>query len=476
MKKEELLTRSPDIESMVPYWEKVSDILDGVEAIKQAGEKYLPKFPRETNEDYSFRSSIVKFTNVYRDVLEGLATKPFQNEVTLVEKDLPVQFKDFIEDVDGAGNNLTSFSMLTFFNGINYAVDWILVDYPTVENPDSVTVKQAKDMNLKPFWVHILAKNVLDVKTRYAGSKEIITYFKYMEPGFKDSDLKVREFFEQDGKIHWILYRLIKDEKGNEVFVIDKEGDLSIDFIPVVPFTTGRRDGRSFKFYPVMSDVADLQLTLYRNESALEYIKVLACYPILATDGTNPPKDKSGNPVKLQVGPNCVLYGVQKGNGDGGSWSFVEPQANSLEFLQKNIDKTKNDLRELGRQPLTALSTQLTTVTTSIAAGKAKSAVTSWVFSLKDALENALKITAIWMGVDYEPEVVVYTGFDNVLDDGSDLEELGNARQRGDISLETYWDELKRRKILSPDFQSDVERKRLLSDIPSESPDVETFT
>lgn len=476
MTKKNLLKRSPDIEMMVPYWEKVSDILEGTEAIKNGGVKYLPKFPDENKDDYDFRLTVGKFTNIYRDVTEGLASKPFQDEISLLGAEKrPQELIDFAEDVDGFGSNLTTFAALTFFNAINYGIDWIFIDYPTVQNPDNVTIAEAKQRNLKPFWVHILGKNVLDVKTRMQGSKQIITYFRCQEPGYGDEPIHVREFIETENGIEWKLYVKITNDKGEDEFIVVEEGMLSIDFIPVVPFITGRRDGNSFKIYPPLSDAADLQITLYQNESALEYIKVLACYPMLATDGTKPPKGTDGKPKKLRTGPNTVMYGVEKGNGDGGTWHYVEPQANSLEFLQKNIDKTKNDLRELGRQPLTALSTQLTTVTTSIAAGKAKSAVTAWAYGLKDALENALMITMKWMGTDYEPEINVYTGFDNVLDDGSDIEELGKARERGDISVETYWDELKRRKILSPEFDIEEERKRLLDEIPADTaPDVKS--
>lgn len=476
MTKKNLLKRSPDIETMVPYWDKVSNILDGKEAIKAGGVKYLPKFPDEEVSDYEFRLTVAKFTNIYRDVTEGLATKPFQTEIGLLGGDKrPQELKDFAEDVDGFGSNLTTFAALTFFNAINYGIDWIFVDYPTVQNPDSVTIAEAKQRNLKPFWVHILGKNVLEVQTRMQGSKQIITYFRCQEPGYGDEPMHVREFVETEDGVIWTLYVKTKNEMNEDEFIAIEEGKLSIDFIPIVPFITGRRDGKSFKIYPPMADAADLQITLYQNESALEYIKVLACYPMLATDGTKVPKGSDGKPLKLRTGPNTVMYGVGKDNGDGGTWQYVEPQANSLEFLQKNIDKTKNDLRELGRQPLTALSTQLTTVTTSIAAGKAKSAVTAWAYGLKDALENALLITMKWMGIDYQPQVEVYTGFDNVTDDGSDVEELGKARERGDISLESYWDELKRRKILSPEFDVEVERKRLLDDIPAETaPDVES--
>lgn len=479
----DLLKRSPDIELMTPYWDMVSDIIEGEEAIKAGGEKYLPKFPDEEERDYQFRLSVGKFTNIYRDTTEGLATKPFQDEVAIVGEGASDKIKAFAEDVDGCGNNLSTFSALTFFNGINYAIDWIFVDYPTTFNADKMSIEQARKKNLRPYWRHILGKNVLEVDSRMEGSKEIITYFRYQEPSYGDEPVKVRVYREEYDEnfqkhIMWHLYRQQKEfNNPDDEFIEIESGEMSIGFIPVIPFITGRRDGNRFKFYPVMKDAATLQIKLYQNESALEYIKTLACYPILATDGMKPKLDAKGAPEKVRVGPNAVLYGCELKNGGGGTWKYVEPQANSLEFLKKDIDKTKTDLRELGRQPLTALSSQLTTVTTSIAAGKAKSAVTTWALALKDALENALYYTLLWeqkeVPENEQPEVYVYTGFDNVLEDGSDLEQLGKARERHDISLETYWEELKRRKILSAEFTAERERKRLLEDIPVDDVDSE---
>ena len=477
-----LLDRSPDIETMVPYWDMVTDIITGEEAITKAGEKYLPKFPGESKDDYAFRVENGKFTNIFRDTLEGLATKPFQDEVTVVGNAINDKIKGFVEDVDGCGNNLSSFAALTFFIGIGYAIDWIFVDYPTTDNT-VMNREEAREGNLKPYWRHILGKNVLEVRSYMKGSKEIISYFRYQEPSYGEEPIRVRvyaEEYDELGRKHimWHLYQKLEKTLDNgEDFIEIANGEMSIGFIPVVPFITGHRDGNRFSFFPVMKDAADLQISLYRDESALQYIKVLACYPMLATDGLKPKTDANGKPERIAVGPGRVLYGAPLGNGAGGTWKYVEPQANSLEFLKKDIDKTKQDLRELGRQPLTALSSQLTTVTTSIAAGKAKSAVTTWALGLKDALENALLITLQWenpeIPVDEQPEVNVYTGFDNVLEDGSDLEQLGKARERRDISLETYWEELKRRKILSAEFTAEREKKRLLEDIPVEELDSE---
>ena len=193
----DLSARAKDIASMVPYWDKVDAIVEGYEAVKALGKEMLPKFPDETEAEYKFRLDNSKFTNIYRDVLEGLATKPFEEEVSLIrdeEAELPEDIVDFVEDVDGSGNNLTMFAALTFFNGINFAIDWIFVDYPTVLDAPVLTLADAKAMNLKPFWTHVLAKNVLEVRTDVIGSKEVISYIRILEPAINDKPERVRIF------------------------------------------------------------------------------------------------------------------------------------------------------------------------------------------------------------------------------------------------------------------------------------------
>lgn len=464
-----LLQRAKDISFMVPYWDKVDAIVEGYDAIKMAGKDYLPMFSGEDQADYDVRLKLTKFTNIYRDVLEGLSSKPFEEEITLIGNNIPEEIEKFVEDVDGSGNNISVFSALTFFNGINAAIDWIFIDHPVVD-PNVVRSKaDAAKANIRPFWTHVLGRNILEVRSVFEGSKEHLTYVRVFEPATNDTPDRVRVFERINGVVTWELYE--KNEKGrtlDEKMVKIESGVLSINLIPFVPFITGRRDGKTFKIYPPMRDAADLQITLYQDESGLQFIKNVAAYPMLAANGMEPEKDEKGNPVRLRVGPMKVLYGKPNGNGGHGQWSYVEPSAHSMTFLQTNIDKTKQDLRELGRQPLTALSSQLTTVTTAIAAGKAKSAVSAWALSLKDALENALVITALWMSVTYDPEVNVFTEFDNVSDTNADIDNLLTARDKGDLSQETLWSEMKRRKVLSPEFDADDERDRILQEIPSQ--------
>jgi len=165
-----------------------------------------------------------------------------------------------------------------------------------------------------------------------------------------------------------------------------------------------------------------------------------------------------------------VLYAPPNADGSVGSWRYVEPSSNSLIFLSGYIKEIILNLRELGRQPLTASSSNLTTVTTAFAAGKSKSSVKSWALLLSDALENAFRITMKWMGSDFQPKVSVYTDFDEFVD-GKDYDALRAARDKGDLSQVTYWEECKRRGLLGEDFTAAREYERMLKELPGTGPD-----
>ncbi|MCK1975161.1 hypothetical protein LNK20_20980, partial [Bacillus safensis] len=73
-----------------------------------------------------------------------MASKPFSKEVTLANDTVPEAIKVVTEDIDGGGNHLHVFADNVFFNGIHNAIDWILVDYPTV--PEGATLADEKRM------------------------------------------------------------------------------------------------------------------------------------------------------------------------------------------------------------------------------------------------------------------------------------------------------------------------------------------
>lgn len=462
--------RSKDSAAMMPFWEQVGDIVKGKAAIQMKGETYLPKFANEQTEDYETRLKLVKFTNVYRDIVESLANKPFEKEVTLTGEP-PEAIKTFAEDVDGSGNDITVFAVDTFFNGINDAVDWIFVDFPAIA-PDGVrprTRQEERELGIRPFWTHIRAENVLEATSAIINGKEEWVKIRIFEPGEPN---RIRVMTRDATGAQFELYVENTDNTSTEkTWILEKSGTISIGVIPMVMFNTGRRDGRRYFFYPPMRDAADLQIELYQQESGSKFIRNLSAYPMLAGQGVNPEMDGTGKPKPIGIGPMRTLYARINGQGQSGKWEFIQPDAAILTYLKEDVKETIQQLRELGRQPLTAQSGNLTVITTAVAANKAKSAVAQWAFNLKNALENALLLTVLWMGsntVKYDPVVEVYTEFDDFSDTGEDLTALHNMRKDGDLSQKTYWKEMKRRKVLSDDFDEDDEIEALLDEVPGE--------
>lgn len=449
---------SADWEAMAPYWEQVDTIMAGAEAMRQAGEEYLPRFPNETAKDYEFRRKCAKLTNVYRDIVEALAAKPFSRELAL-EEGSNERFAEMAEDIDGRGNNLHVFAAETFFQGINRAIDWILVDYSRADGV--TTVDDERRAGVRPYWVHIPATAVIDIKSAVMQGREQLTHVK-----IREAKNRLRIFDRIGGRVTWRLMEKNDLEEWSEI----DGGSVTIGVIPMVPFVTGRRKGERWQFHPVMRDAADLQVELYQQESALKHIKTLTCFPMLAGNGVQPDVDGSGNPKAVPVGPQAVLYAPPNSDGSHGEWKWIATDAATLKFLADDVIETIKQMRELGRQPLTAQSGNLTKITTAFAAAKGNSAVQAWALGLKDAIEQALAYTALWLSVAEEPSVKIHTefGVDGVEDVGPQvLVEMwkGNGAEKA-ISGVTLRSEMKRYGILSAEFTEEEEINRFLSEMP----------
>lgn len=498
-------TMSIDALAMAPYYTLVADLLEGLAAVLAGGETYLPRHPEEEQTDWQYRQSNGVLTNIFADIIETLAAKPFDDELGVIDGSASTDFvgtpvkvdgKDtgkrtggFVENVDGKGSHIHVFSHEVFREGIAAGMDWIFVDYPKA--PKTLTASQEKAMNIRPYWYRVPAKNMLEVHSALIGGNEDFIYMRFKEwkqikaVGSFISELReqVREIIRAkvsgiDGAPDsyanpvWVLWE--KDPTvANATTEAEKwksvdRGEYSIGIIPAVPFITGKRRGTTWQVNPPMRTAADLQIKLFQQETGLENAKNLCCYPMLSASGVDL-TDDDGEQIKIIIGPHTILAAPPSAdNSRPGEWKFLEPQATSLEFVAKRIEVAKQELRELGRQPLTANSTNLTVVTSAFASQKANSAVEAWALRLKDALENALLITAMWMKDSSQPEVRVKTNFPLGVDDTS-TEVIQKMREDGDLSRKTYWDEMKRREILSPEFDADAEEDLLKAELPTDA-------
>lgn len=482
---------SSDWRAMQAYWKKSGTILAGTEAMRDEKE-FLPKYPEETDEKYKFRKNNAKLTNIFQDIVENLAQRPFAKAVQL-SPDSDNRYIDFSTDVDGRGNSLHAFSGDVFYYGIADALNWILVDY-TDGVSENMTRAQEAAMGVRPYWVHYSADSVIAAYSEVVNGREQFVHVRLKETstvrsgpyGWVETTKKRVRIFNREeaddgsyGNPTWELWELQEGKTGGEEWVRIKEPEtMTIPEIPLVAFVTGRRKGAGWNVHPPMKDAADLQIELFQQESGLKNIKELVAFPMLAGNGVSPEIGDDGQPKDIQTGPHAVLYAPPEGStGASGQWQFIEPSAQTLEFLLKDIEATKKELRELGRQPLTAQSGNLTVVTTAFAAQKGNSAIQAWALNLKDALEQAYYLTGLWMK-DPNPkaEVKIDTDFDLGFGDDDSFKHVAALRAAGDISREAELSEAKRRGILSAEYDPEEDLEKINADLEDGLEDEEDTT
>lgn len=483
-------TPSSDYLAMHPYWRMANTLLNGTDAVRAAGEAYLPKFPNETEDDYDYRRSNAKFTNIFGDICDDLAAKPFAEPLTIKDGTASERIVAICEDIDGRGNNLHVFAGNAFYRGIAFAVDWVLVEFtraaPRLDGRP-LSLADEERQGLRPYWVSIPATSMLAVYTATIRGKEEFVHARMRETitrrdGFDEVSVTrirvlnrepVQNEFGQVVDYQPATFQIWEQETKSGAWSMVDDGPISIGVIPLVAYVTGRRENGSWRMIPPMKRAADLQIEHFQQETALKSIKELTAFPMLAGCGVTPDV-QGGQVVPVPVGPRAVLYAPPSGeNGSHGEWKFIEPTSESLRFLADDVKNTEQQLRELGRQPLTAQTGNLTVVTTAFAAQKGNSAIQAWALNLKDALEQALMFTALWLGDPSKPAVSIYTDFAIEMADDKGPDFLLKMRETGDLSRETLWSEARRRNILSSEFKGDDEVARLEGELPGSADDAD---
>lgn len=493
---------SSDYDANAPYWHMVNAILCGAEALRATTSgsvpgphvpyqnlaqlrvrgrsgpvsPYLPQFENESDADYQIRRLNAPLTNIYADISSNLASKPFSKELELDEA-TGDDLKKLAENIDGQGNNLHVFAREVFKSGLDKGIHWILVDHTNV--PEGATLADERAMGARPYWVHIPAERMLAVYSVFFGGQEVITHARIYEPvtrrvGYGEQlvrrvrHLDRAEVYDEAGNLiglgaaTWTVYEEITAGEGSAKKTSWQEvatGIITLGEITLVPYLTGSREGSSWRVTPPLHDLAHMQIEEFQQESNLKTIKEMTAFPMLAGNGVAPATGPDGSEVVVPVGPRGVLFAPPNADGSHGEWAFIEPSAQSLTFLQSDLEKLRGEMRNLGMQPMATAN--LTVVTTANVSMKAHNAVQAWALGLKDALEQAMKLTCRWLKQDKEPTVNVYTDFGVDLEGGKELDALLKAESQGVVSKRTVQDEFKRRGVLSDDFDPTEEEQRL---------------
>jgi hypothetical protein len=491
------MAKTPDETSsaydvMRPYWGMVDDIMGGaptMRAMKGGVNKYLPRFPKEDFAEYEQRVSLAPFTPLYADAFRNLASKPFSQEVAIDDK-APDQVKELVENIDAAGNHLHVFAREVFKAGINYGIDWIWVGHSRV--PAGASVAQRRALGARPYWTRIPAKRMLAVYEDISDGEMVIVHARidesyterdgYDEKAVSRIRVLTREKLEtEDGSSRYgpATYEVFEQRANGRrktAWELVEEGAISIGIISLVPFVTGERQPGSFVIRPPLRDIAYMQVTEFQMESSRSRVQTMTAFPVGVFQGAAKPKNADGTEMEVPMGPRTQFWFPPiDGGSQSGDFNWREPSGAAGAMLREDLTEFRKEMREAGMQPLTPQSGNLTATATAVAEAKAHSAVEMWALALKDALEQAFVYTCMWLGVaeDQAPNVSVHTDFAVGQQSVEEMKVVLEMQGEHLISEDQAIKEAKRRNILGPDYDRDIDLKKILDELPGDEEDAD---
>lgn len=430
---------------MEPDWELARALLGGTRAMRKAGESHLPKWPNEDADAYKCRLATAVLFPAYQRTVQTLTGKPFSKPITLGE-DVPTSISAWLQDIDLQGRNLDAFAADSMESAIGYGIAGILVDYPKAEGVR--TLAQERAAGLRPYWIQIHPWQVLGwVASRVGGSWSLLQ-LRLMECAEEaDGDFAVKSVDQvrvlEPGK--WATYR----QNDKKEWVPHEDGVTSLQYIPYVPVYGGRTGFMTGK--PPLIEVAHLNVAHWQSASDQQTILHVARVPILTVIGVDQ-DDKWSMTVGASAAVKLPI---------GGDMKFVEHTGKAIEAGANELDALEERMRQAGAELLVIAPGKITATQVQTENAVGMCALQRITQGLEDAIDQALQITADWVGEKQGGHATLFNDYGAASLQEASADLLLKANQAGKLSDESFHGELQRRGILSADVDWQVEKDRL---------------
>lgn len=435
---------SEEVGAMMPAWDMVEALMSGTSAMRAAGVRYLPKFPKETPANHSLRLNSATLRPAFSTTIERLVAKPFAKLLSY-DDDFPPEVKKLCDDIDTQGRNLTVFAAEVLETALSFGQAHIFVDTQTA--PAGLTVEQERALGIRPYFVLIKPKQLLGWKTSEKGE---LLQVRWMERVTEDDGAWGVKKIDQVRVIEpgrWSLWRKERDSAGNERWVEHDSGTMSItDTIPLVT-VYGRRTG-ILQSKPPLMELAHLNVKHWQCQSDQDNLMRIARVPILTVSGVD-------NSFEMTVGSQAAVKLPM-----GAAMAFVEHSGSAISSGQSQLDALAEEMVQSGAQML-VVKPQATATGVHSDNQVMMSDLQRVVLGLQDGLNLAISYLGKYMRNEVSAKVSVYNdfGFSTVGEASASV--LQGMATAGQISTETLFEEMKRRGILSGEREWEEEKARI---------------
>lgn len=439
--------RTEAVQGMIDAAAKGRALMGGSDAMRDAGEVYLPKFKAEEQEDYNARLSASWLFNGFKKTVKDMTGRVFDKPVEVA--DAPEKIVAWAENIDMQGRDLSAFAKEIFKDGFVAGVGYIMADAPQREG--DTTRAEAAQLGLRPYLVHLRVEDVLGWKTETYGNVLAFSQFRILEtvsepdPEDEFSQIDVQQVRVLDRTAEGVFVRIYRqDDKGDWSTHDEYSTDAKeITVVPYYAMRTGFATGE-----PVLEDLADVNIAHWQSQSDQRNILHFARVPILHVSGRD--EDEA---LKISAGT-----AAQSRNPDA-KLSWVEHSGQAIGAGRTDLKDLEFQMEALGLQLL--VSSNATATGSVLDNAKETSGLGMMADSLKDALEHAMGWMAFYGGLDEQSiAIVVNKDFGVVPLTAQEVTAMQKDVAMGYLSLEEYYEERKRRGVLRPDLdtQEDIDR------------------
>lgn len=456
MDKTSLESQHPQLEQFATTYIKTSDCANGQDAVKSAGERYLPKLPgHEVGNGgqilYNlYKNYAVYFPGVGRTVdgYMGLAFRKapvFSGKIGEFEKDVTLDG----EPIDSFARKLLRDMVVRFRPGI-------LVDMPVIDTEQPMTVSEMSAV-ARPYFTIYSTDSILDWRESFIGGRVQTTFVKLFESEYRPTEAdplkyekvsRVRVLSLTDQGIYrQQAYELVtvndNDKKQEYQLITDVEPVINGKKLNYIPFIPASKNGIEWGLdYSPINDLSDISIAHYRNSASYQNGVLISGCPTLCVAGLLPDsKDGNGNIV---MGASTVMQFETGGN----AW-FAQIGTEGLAETRLSMDRLEKQMALLGSRILQGDNPMAEAAQTAGIHRSGENGVLANICNIAAmAITEALKIVAEWTG--YGPENISYemnTDFEDQRIDPSVLASLMQALQAGLISKETFYHNLKRGEV-----------------------------
>lgn len=419
-------TKSGDIELLHKRIQPIISLLGGTEAMRDAGEKYLPKFKSEEisgakgYDAYKNRLKVSTLVPYFEDTIRSMVGRVFHKPFIY---DLPALMAKYENDIDLRGNSISEVFESAFFEALSYSKSYIVVDYSMTGSVN--TLAEEISSGARPHAFKVDVTDVLDVREEGG----VITLFKYQRKVVDEDNTDDFEVVYIDEVVLMkpgvtTTYRL-SDDGGytvHESYEIKIKGK-PLDYVSVVELKLSRK--------PPLQNLADLNIKHWQSQSSQDNIVNTARVPILKMIGlgTNFKYDT----VFVSGGLNLPV---------GADAEYVEHSGAAIAAGQTSLDKLEEQMSVAGAKLITKSKMALTDTQAKGEKEKEVSELMLYGLLLNSFMNKVLSYFGAWLDVDQDEFIDITDNLQNtVLTEGAAIEVI-QAMINGIISVETAFDTL----------------------------------